>query len=355
MNRALGLCNPELERFGLVDGLEVLVLLVFVVERAIAGGERCGGEYGSGTGNRVAVLVDLHAERETHLSKDFLDLVEALAAEVLGLQHLGLGLLDQLADGRDVGVLEAVVAAHRELELLNGTVQVLVADCRTIVIGKATRLHLLLEVDEDVHVVFQQLCRETESVSGKNGAVRPDLERELVVVGDLTETRGLDEVVHLADGRVNAVDRDEADTEVGVEVLVGRDVPTTALEAHLHIDAAAFGDRADVDIGIENLDVRVSLDHARGDDARLVDVKVEGLGAVAVELERNLLQVEDDVGRILDDAGDRLELVQHTLDLDGGDCRALDGREQRAAQRVADGSAEPALKRLRGELAVVVG
>ncbi len=84
-------------------------------------------------------------------------------------------------------------------------------------------------------------------------------------------------------------------------------------------------------------------------------MQVQGLGAVAVELERNLLQVEDDVGRILDDAGDRLELVQHTLDLDGRDSSALDGREQRAAQRVADRGAEPALKRLRGELAVVVG
>src|SRR5580698_4124282 len=355
MSGALGLCNPELERLGFVDGLEVLVLFVLVVERAVAGGERCGGKHGGRAGNRVAVLIDLHAKRETHLSKDFLDLVEALAAEVLGLEHLGFGLLDQLADGRDVGVLEAVVAAHGELELLNRSVQVLVADRGAIVVRKATRLHLLLEVDEDVHVVFEQLGRETERVGGEHGAVRPDLKRELVVVGDLTETSSLDEVIHLADGRVNAVDRDEADAEVGVEVLVRRDIATATFEAHLHVDAAAFANRADIDIGIEDLDVRVSLDHARGDDAWLVGVKIEGLGAVAVELEGNLLEIEDDVGRILDDASDRLELVQDTLDLDGGDSSALDRREQRAAQRVADGGAEPALKRLRGELAVVVG
>src|SRR5262245_65704622 len=36
--------------------------------------------------------VDRHAERESHLGEDVLDLVERLAAEVLGLEHLGLGL-----------------------------------------------------------------------------------------------------------------------------------------------------------------------------------------------------------------------------------------------------------------------
>jgi len=42
---------------------------------------------------------------------DFLDLVERLTAEVLGLQHLRLRLANQLADGLNVGVLQAVVAA----------------------------------------------------------------------------------------------------------------------------------------------------------------------------------------------------------------------------------------------------
>ena len=85
------------------------------------------------------------------------------------------------------------------------------------------------------------------------------------------------------------------------------------------------------------------------------DAQVKRLGTVAVELERNLLQVEDDVGRIFDHAGDRLELVQHALDADGGNSGALDRGEQGAAQGVADRGTEAALKRLRGELAVLVG
>ena len=93
----------------------------------------------------------------------------------------------------------------------------------------------------------------------------------------------------------------------------------------------------------------------RGDNTGLVRAQVKRLRAFAVQLERNLLQVEDDVGRVFNDAGDRLELVQHAFDADRGNGRALDGGEQRAAQGIADSGAEAALKGLRAELAVFFG
>jgi hypothetical protein len=46
--------------------------------------------------------------------------------------------------------------------------------------------------------------------------------------------------------------------------------------------------------------------------------------------------------------------VLDALNLDGGDGRALNRREQRAAKRVADGRAEAALERLRGEAPVTL-
>ena len=79
------------------------------------------------------------------------------------------------------------------------------------------------------------------------------------------------------------------------------------------------------------------------------------LVVVDVHLERNLLQVEDDVGRVLDHARDRRELVQHAVDLDRRDRRALDRGQQHAPQRVADRRAEAALERLRVEPAEPVG
>src|SRR6202012_3066498 len=107
---------------------------------------------------------------------------------------------------------------------------------------------------------------ETERVCGKNGGVGPDLDGELVEVGDLTETGGFAGEVDLADGRVDGVDRNEAEAEIAVEVLVGRDVATAALEAHLHVDLATFADGADVDVLVEDLNVAISFDHAGGDD-----------------------------------------------------------------------------------------
>src|SRR5262249_28741555 len=50
----------------------------------------------------------------------------------------------------------------------------------------------------------------------------------------------------------------------------------------------------------------------------------------------------------------RRELVEGSVDADGGDRRALERREQDPAERVADGDAEAALERLADELGVEV-
>src|SRR5689334_20457191 len=80
-------------------------------------------------------LVDTHAEAQPHRVQDLLDLVQALAPEVLRLEHLPFALLHKLANRTDVRVLEAVVGADRELELLDRLVEVLVPDARPRLIG----------------------------------------------------------------------------------------------------------------------------------------------------------------------------------------------------------------------------
>src|SRR5258705_9967112 len=64
-------------------------------------------------------VLELHAEGEAARGEDFLDLVERLAAQVRGLQELGLAALDQVADVIDVLGLEAVGGAHGELEVVD--------------------------------------------------------------------------------------------------------------------------------------------------------------------------------------------------------------------------------------------
>ena len=92
-----------------------------------------------------------------------------------------------------------------------------------------------------------------------------------------------------------------------------------------------------------------------GDHSRLVGAQIDRFRRVAVQLEGNLLQVEDDVGGVLDHAGDRLELVQHAFDLDRGDRSAFDRTQQHAPQRIANGGAKAAFKRLCPEVTVLVG
>src|SRR4029078_5482168 len=120
-------------------------------------------------------------------------------------------------------------------------------------------------------------------------------------------------------------------------------------QRQLQGELAALGDGGDVGIRLEDLDVGVALDVAGAHFAGLVGAEVQRLRVVDVQLQRNLLQVEDDVGRILDDAGDRRELVQHAVDLHRGDGRAFNRGEQHAPQGVADGGAEAALEGLRLE------
>ena len=108
-------------------------------------------------------------------------------------------------------------------------------------------------------------------------------------------------------------------------------------------------------VAVEHFDIVIGFDLAAEHFARRVDFQADGARALAHHLERNLLQVEDDVGGVFDDAGNGAELVRHAFDAHRRDGRAFNRAQQHAAQPVADGGAESALERLRGEHAVTLG
>jgi hypothetical protein len=204
-------------------------------------------------------------------------------------------------------------------------------------------------------VIFQQLGGEAERVGRSYGTVGPDFERQLVIVSDLPQTSRFHGVIALAHRGVDRIDGDEADAKILVEVLVGRDVATAALQAHFHIELAAFTDGRDVDVLVEDLDIRVGFNHAGRDHARLISAHINRFGRIAGKLERNLLEIQDDVGRVFDHTGNRLELVQHAFYFDGGYRCAFNRGQQNPAQRIAHGGSEAALKGLGPEHAVLVG
>ena len=67
--------------------------------------------------------VELVAEAQAQLDELRLDLGKRLLAEVAVLEHVGLGLRRELANGRDVRVVEAVRRADAELDLVDGHVE----------------------------------------------------------------------------------------------------------------------------------------------------------------------------------------------------------------------------------------
>src|SRR3972149_3174034 len=100
---------------------------------------------------------------------------------------------------------------------------------------------------------------------------------------------------------------------------------------------------------VDPLDARRSLDVTGGHVALALGGQVKGLRAVDLDAQHHTLEVEDDVNDVLDDSGDRGELVLHTLDAHGSDRRPGNPGEQRAPQGVAERVSKPGLQRLHEE------
>ena len=147
-------------------------------------------------------------------------------------------------------------------------------------------------------------------------------------------------------GRVERVDRDEADRRVLGAVALGGDVALAGADRELHADLGALVEGAEHEVGVEDLDVADGVDVARRDGAGAGLAQRHALRALALHLDGDRLDVEDDVRHVLADARDRRELVQHAVDMHRRHRRALERGQEHAAQRVAERRAEAALERL---------
>jgi hypothetical protein len=133
-------------------------------------------------------------------------------------------------------------------------------------------------------------------------------------------------------------------TRLGALVPLGGDVAPALLDGHVDGQTAVAVHGGDVEIGVEDLDVGADLQVLGGHLGRAAHVEAHGDGLVAVADDDEVLQVEDDVGDVLDDPTDGVELMQRLVEADLGDGGAGDRRQQDAAERVADGVAEAGLE-----------
>jgi hypothetical protein len=114
-------------------------------------------------------------------------------------------------------------------------------------------------------------------------------------------------------------------------VLLRRHVATATLDGQLHLDGALVVERRDVQTRVVDLDAGRRGDVGRGDRAGALLAQVHHDGLVVLAGDDQALDVQDDLGDVLLDPGDRGELVEHAVDADAGHGRTgmLESRVRR--------------------------
>ena len=119
-------------------------------------------------------------------------LVEGLLAEVGDGQQVVLGLVDQLADGVDLGPLEAVAGTLGQVELLDGQVEVGRAAAQHADVAQLEGLGGVAHLGHQADQGPQGGAGRGQRLTGRDGPVGLDVEGEAVVVGGLLDPGGLD-------------------------------------------------------------------------------------------------------------------------------------------------------------------
>src|SRR4051794_19917490 len=282
---------------------------------------------------------------QAHLDQLGLDLVDRLRTEVADVEQVLLRARDQLTRGVDALALEAVVGANRQVQVLDREGEVL---RQLLVDGRGTDVDALgldVELARQAEQLHQRLTCRGDGITRGDRRLGLDVDDQLVEVGALLDSGGLDLVGHLEHGAVDRVDGQPADLVVRALVLHRGDVATTALDDELHLDLALVVQGGDLQVGVVHLDTGGDLDVGSGHDAGAGLAQHHGHRLVVLAGDHEALEVEDDLGDVFLDALDGGELVQGTLHLDAGHGGPRDRGQQGATQRVAERVAEAGFQR----------
>jgi len=101
-----------------------------------------------------------------------------------------------------------------------------------------------------------------------------------------------------------------------------------------------------MNVGVDDLDLARARELPCGDLTRTLRFQSQEGRLLAVGLERNPFEVEDDVSDVLDHSGNRRKLVIRAFDLDRGNCRRRNRGKECPPQGIAHGRAPSVLERL---------
>ena len=222
-----------------------------------------------------------------------------------------------------------------------------------------TGRQLVVKVYKQRQLVLQNARGIGHGIFGGYRAVGFDGQVQLVVVQFLADARGIDLVGNLTHRRIQRIDRDQPDRRVDRTVRHGRDIALAGVGGQFHVERRAFVEVADHQVLVQNFDIACHRDVAGAHFARPGGRKLQTLGAFALHLERDLLNVEHDVGDVFTHAGKRREFVEHVFDADRSNRSALKRGQQHPAQRIAERQAKAAFERFgdegRAALRIVAG
>src|SRR4029078_4370818 len=154
---------------------------------------------------------------------------------------------------------------------------------------------------------------------GRDRAVGPDLERELVVVGFLTNAGFLNTVANADYRTVDRVDRDDADL-LNVLAVLGRwDVTAAVFDDHFHAERDVVGERGQDMTRVQHLNRLVGFDIASQDRTGRGLLDAQDTGGLAVVFHDERFDVEHDIGDVFGNAPDRREFVLCVVDFDLSD------------------------------------
>ncbi len=123
---------------------------------------------------------------------------------------------------------------------------------------------------------------------------------------------------------MDRIDGNVTQRQVLIEVLIRADVAAAALQAHLDGELAAFAHGSHVDVAVQHFDIGIGLDLAAAHIAGLIHGQPDGFDSFAHNFERNLFQVQDDIGGVFHHTRNGAEFVLDALDAHRGNGGAFD-------------------------------
>ena len=174
-------------------------------------------------------------------------------------------------------------------------------------------------------MVAEDFRSQRDGVPCGDGAVRPDLQRQLVEIAGSAHAGGLHGIIHLIHRRVDGIYSNGPDHILLRLIAVGGDVAPAMGQGDLHVERRPVVQCGDVQVRVQDLHLAVGLDVAGGHHAGTHRLDIDRLHRVAVELRQEALDVQDNLRHVFLHAGNGGKLV-----LDAGD---LDGSRRGAGQR----------------------